>query len=67
MLSCSFNLFWTTATSQTSSEEEMKDFDTVKPTVMFGSKAGSKKGTLALPCFHKVRCWCIVGSVFAVF
>ena len=29
-------------TSQTSSEEEMKDIDTVKPTVMFGSRAGSK-------------------------
>ena len=36
----------------TSSEEEMKDFDTVKPTVMFGSKGGSKKGKLAHPCFH---------------
>ena len=48
MLSCSFNMFWTTATSQTSSEEEMKDIDTVKPTVMFGSRSGIKKGTLTL-------------------
>ena len=44
MLSCSFTMFGTTANSQTSSEEEMIDFDTVEPTVMFGSRAGSKKG-----------------------
>ena len=31
------NMFWTTATSQTSSEEEMKDFDAVKPTVWLKS------------------------------
>ena len=52
MLSCSFNMFWTTANSQTSSEEEMKDFDAVEPTVIFGSRSGIEKGTLARPCFH---------------
>ena len=33
-------------TSQTSSEEEWMNRDTVKPTVTFGSRAGFKKGTL---------------------
>ena len=57
MFSCSFNMFWMTATSQTSSEEEMKDIGTVKPTVMFGSRSGTKKGTLTLPCFHIFGFW----------
>ena len=53
MLSCTLSMFWTTVTSQTSSEEEWMNRDTVKPTVTFGSRAGFKKGTLLLPCFHK--------------
>ena len=52
MLSCTLSMFWTTVTSQTSSEEEWMNRDTVKPTVTFGSRAGFKKGTLLLPCFH---------------
>ena len=52
MLSFTLNMFWTTVTSQTFSEEEWMNSDTVKPTVTFGSRAGFKKGTLTLPCFH---------------
>ena len=52
MLSCTLSMFWSTVTSQTSSEEEWMNRDTVKPTVTFGSRAGFKKGTLLLPCFH---------------
>ena len=54
MLSCTLSMFWTTVTSQTSSEEEWMNRDTVKPTVTFGSRAGFKKETLLLPCFHMV-------------
>ena len=53
MLSCTFNMFWTTVTSQTSSEKRRTNRHTVKPTVMFGSRAGFAKGSHALPCFRK--------------
>ena len=69
MLSCTLSMFWTT--SQTSSEEEWMNRDTVKPTVTFGSRAGFKKGTLLLPCFHKNKsrdhllgCGWLGGSLF---
>ena len=53
MLSCTFSMFWTTVTSQTSSEKRRTNRHTVKPTVMFGSRAGFAKGSHTLPCFHK--------------
>ena len=43
MLSCTFSMFWTTVTSQTSSEKRRTNRHTVKPTVMFGSRAGFVK------------------------
>ena len=52
MLSCTFSMFWTTVTSQTSSEKRRTNRHTVKPTVMFGSRAGFAKGSHTLPCFH---------------
>ena len=55
MLSCTFSMFWTTVTSQTSSEKRRTNRHTVKPTVMFGSRAGFAKGSHTLPCFHKGR------------
>ena len=42
MLSCSLSVFWTTVTSQTIFREEWMNRHTVKPTVMFGSRAGFK-------------------------
>ena len=59
MLSCTSSMFWTTVTSQTSSEEEWMNRDTVTPTVTFGSRAGFKKGTLLLPCFHTGGLWAL--------
>ena len=54
MLSCTFSMFWTTVTSQTSSEKRRTNRHTVKPTVMFGSRAGFAKGSHTLPCFHRI-------------
>ena len=54
MLSCTFSMLWTTVTSQTSSEKGRTNRHTVKPTVMFGSRAGFAKGSHTLPCFHKL-------------
>ena len=45
-------MFWTTVTSHTSSEKRRTNRHTVKPTVMFGSRAGFAKGSRSLPCFH---------------
>ena len=45
MLSCTFSMFWTTVTSQTSSEKRRTNRHTVKPTVVFGSRAGFAKGS----------------------
>ena len=55
MLSCTFSMFWTTVTSQTSSEKRRTNRHTVKPTVMFGSRAGFAKGSHTLPCFHSLK------------
>ena len=55
MLSCTFSMFWTTVTSQTSSEKRRTNRHTVKPTVMFGSRAGFRKGSHSLPCFHTTK------------
>ena len=52
MLSCTFSMFWTTVTSQTSSEKRRTNRHAVKPTVMFGSRAGFAKGSHTLPRFH---------------
>ena len=54
MLSCTFSMFWTTVTSQTSSEKRRTNRHTVKPTVMFGSRAGFAKGSHTLPCFRNL-------------
>ena len=67
MLSCTLSVFWTTVTSQTSSEEEWMNRDTVKPTVTFGSRAGFKKASVfsqlvhAFAQFEGCRVGCFAG------
>ena len=43
MLSCTFSVFWTTVTSQTSSEKRRTNRHTVKPTVYVWLKSGIRK------------------------